>query len=1047
MKPAAFYSLAILISMLASTPASRAQFVNQSRGIISSAPQRRAQLEQGNTTKTLNATAAPTKESPQTSGLKFAPVVLYGSGGYSPSLSGGAVVAVADVNGDGKPDIVAANECIDSVDCNNGVLGVLLGNGDGTFKTAVSYGSGGYYAESVAVADVNGDGKPDIVVANQCNDSINCNNGLVDVLLGNGDGSFQTAVAYGSGGYYADWLAVADVNGDGKPDIVVLNECIDSIDCSKETVGILLGNGDGTFQTVVTYGFGGSGGDHGENAAVADVNGDGKPDIVVANPDDLAVLLGNGDGTFQTAVAYGSGGRYPSLAGVADVNGDGKPDIVAVNVCSTPVQCTEGAMGVLLGNGDGTFQTPAAYGSGGLYPFSAAVADLDGDGKPDIVVANDDGAVNVLLGNGDGTFQSAVNYGTNEYSFAVADVNGDGKPDLLAMAGIGGSVAVFINIGGAATTITLVSSLNPSNFGQAVTFTTTVTSQDSQHQSTPTGTVSYFDGTSKLGDSSLDNSGTSSLAVSTLAPGPHSITATYSGDKEFAQNTSSLLSQFVQGGQPAAEVTPASLMFTPQPLGVTSSVQNLTLTNTAYIAVNISSIGITGANSSEFAQSNNCGTSVPISGSCSISVTFTPAALGNAVASLNVTDDAGNSPQSVTLSGTGTPPTELTPTIVDFGGQSVGITSVPQNVTLTNASNTAVSISSIGITGADSRDFAQSNNCGTSVPANGVCSISVTFTPAALGSAVASLNVTDNSPGSPLSVSLSGTGLGASVGLSTPSMSFSSQYVGTSGLPQTLIVTNTGNESLTITTVTSSAADFGPSSNCTNPVEPGRNCTIAVFFDPTVSGTRTGALLIHDNGVGNPHSVSLSGTGQDFSLAPSGSSTSTITAGQSTNYTIAVNPAGGFNQIVGLSCSGAPAQSTCSLSSSSVKLDGAMAASVTLSVTTAGTSASLAPRAGFPFGSSKLALWFALSGVLGLTAMGILGVSSRMSQKTLLYAVAFLCVFSLGITWSACGGGTSNGGGGGGGTPAGTYNLTVTGTFTSGSTTLNHATKLILVVQ
>ena len=132
-------------------------------------------------------------------------------------------MVVADVNGDGKPDLLVANQCADR-GCTNGTVGVLLGNGDGTFQTAVTYGSGGYGALSVAVADVNGDGKPDVVVANVCSNAYCETNGTVGVLLGNGDGTFQTAVTYGSGGY-AHSVAVADVNGDGKPDLLVANGC------------------------------------------------------------------------------------------------------------------------------------------------------------------------------------------------------------------------------------------------------------------------------------------------------------------------------------------------------------------------------------------------------------------------------------------------------------------------------------------------------------------------------------------------------------------------------------------------------------------------------------------------------------------------------------------------------------------------------------------------------------------------------------------------------------------------------------------------------
>jgi len=375
----------------------------------------------------------------------FAAAVNYASSGYQSTWA-----AVADVNGDGKPDIVVANACGDSSNCNtNGTIGVLLGNGDGTFQAAVTYDSGALGAFSVTVADVNGDGKPDLVVAN---------NSTVSVLLGNGDGTFQAAVSYGTGGNGVHSVAVADVNGDGKPDLVVALNC--GQNCGFGAVGVLLGNGDGTFQTAVTYP---SGGINATSAVVEDVNGDGKPDIVVTNytsssgsgQGNVCVLLGNGDGTFQTAVAYGVGGDNPDSVAVADVNGDGKPDIVVTNFSSDNV-------GVLLGNGDGTFQTAVAYGSGGYSPDSVVVADVNGDRKPDLLVANQcvdiatcaNGTVGVLLGNGDGTFQTAVAYGSGgdiAYSVAVADFNGDGEPDIVVADKCDhncdlGSVAVLINM-------------------------------------------------------------------------------------------------------------------------------------------------------------------------------------------------------------------------------------------------------------------------------------------------------------------------------------------------------------------------------------------------------------------------------------------------------------------------------------------------------------------------------------------------------------------------------------------------------------------------
>ncbi len=425
------------------------------------------------------------------------------------------------------------------------------------FLPAVTYGSGGYYAKAVAVADVNNDGKPDVVVANCApSGSSNCyqRHGVVGVLLGNGDGTFQPAKTHSSGGYVVTSVAVGDVNGDGRPDLVVASWCADST-CAKGTftLSVLLGNGDGTFHSGATYS---SGGTHTESVAVADVNGDGKLDIVATNGDSgtVAVLLGNGDGTFQPVVTYDSGGSTPFSVAVADVNGDGKPDLVVTNSFSDTV-------GVLLGNGDGTFQAVVTYDSGGSYPFQVAVADVNGDGKPDLAVTYYLGVightVGVLLGNGDGTFQAAVSYDSGNYDAStvmVADVNGDGRPDLVvggAENSKEGSVGVLLNNTGSRspTATTLASSLNPSVFGQAVTFTAVA----SASSGTPTGTVKFFDGSTWLGSATTVN-GSASLSVSSLAAGTHSITAAYQGSFGFAPSTSAPLNQVVSAAMSATSV-------------------------------------------------------------------------------------------------------------------------------------------------------------------------------------------------------------------------------------------------------------------------------------------------------------------------------------------------------------------------------------------------------------------------------------------------------------------------------------------------------------
>ena len=390
---------------------------------------------------------------PMDSPLLFMPVVDYSSG-----ASDAVSVAVADVNGDGKPDLIVTNYFSCNI-CSESSVAVLLGNGDGTFQAAVTYDTGGPGAWSVAVADVNGDGKPDLIVANE--------GGTVGVLLGNGDGTFQPAVTYPTGNSpYC--VAVADVNGDGNPDLLVVNWW-------DNDVAVLLGNGNGTFRAAVTYGSGGSATD---SVAVADVNGDGKPDLLVGNlynaQDEthggVGVLLGNGDGTFQPAVPYSSGGFQLWGVAVADVNGDGKLDLLTANAVACNSCQGDGAVGVLLGNGDGTFQPAVLYDSGGGTAMSIAVADVNGDGKPDLAVANYGGpVVGVLVGNGDGTFRAPLSYGTGgqySYSVAAADVNGDGKPDLVVASWTGcgpysdsGCVGVLLNAN--ATTTTLVSSPNP----------------------------------------------------------------------------------------------------------------------------------------------------------------------------------------------------------------------------------------------------------------------------------------------------------------------------------------------------------------------------------------------------------------------------------------------------------------------------------------------------------------------------------------------------------------------------------------------------------
>jgi hypothetical protein len=471
----------------------------------------------------------------------------------------GLAVAAADFNGDGFQDLIY-QACSNTISSSCGFT-LLLADGAGGYQPPALFSAPVSGSHFLALGDFNHDGKPDVAVFNDCDAS--CTASSVSIFLNTGNGTFADPLVYEGGDVSPLAIATGDFNGDGKLDIAILEYCGACSD-GENTIGVLLGNGDGTFQPVVTMHTGA--GNTAYWLAAADFNGDGKADLVLAestndpsNPFEgsAQILLSTGDGTFSFGAIYDSGGgRNPYVSGMSvmtgDVNGDGKADIVIGNLCEPVVRgqlvydvnCANGSIGVLLGNGDGTFQSGATYVTTDANLYAISLADVNGDGKLDAVGSTATG-IAVFFGNGDGTFQPPTVYAALEVlqnvQLAIADLNGDGGLDIVQPS-VNGQLAVLYNQGfsNPGTTVSLQSSLNPSTYGQQVNFTATVTSTSG----TPTGSVSFLVDGNPAGAGTLTN-GVASFQTTTLTAGTHSVAASYGGSEVFQSSNSAALSQVV----------------------------------------------------------------------------------------------------------------------------------------------------------------------------------------------------------------------------------------------------------------------------------------------------------------------------------------------------------------------------------------------------------------------------------------------------------------------------------------------------------------------
>ena len=578
-----------------------------------------------------------------TSNSVFFPIALPVSfllGGSVFAAGSAPVSAVTgDFNRDGKLDLAVANNTGNNVS-------VFLGNGDGTFRAPVSYGTGTNPTSGTVVGDFRGDGNLDLVVAN--NGSNN-----VSVLLGNGDGTFQPAVNYDTGSN-PTWVAVGDFNRDGKLDLVVADQnCPSGPPCPPGFVSILLGNGDGTFQARVDYQTP-QGGEAPNGVAIGDFNNDGFLDLAVADgSDQVSVLLGNGDGTFQSGVNYAGGPNCAAIA-TADFNKDGQLDLVVAN--------NGGSASILLGNGDGTFQAHVDYSTGSFPWGTIGIADFNEDGNLDFAVANgSSNTVSIFLGNGDGTFQTPVqtSTGTGPHGAVVGDFNGDGRLDLAVPNLNDNTISMLLQTG----TVNLsppsvnfgIQLLGSHSLPRNVTLTNTGSGTVTISRIAIAGAdPGDFNETNNCG-ASLPPGGQCTIGI-TFTPGqlgPRTAALTITDNAPGSPQSVPLSGTGVVSG-PNATLTPTSLTFATQLVGTTSPPQFITLSNYGTATLEIAGMNFLNSGPGDFGQTNTCGGLVGPGRSCTISVTFTPTQRGTRIGTLSITDNAPGSPQTVSLIGVGT---------------------------------------------------------------------------------------------------------------------------------------------------------------------------------------------------------------------------------------------------------------------------------------------------------------------------------------------------------------------------------------------------------
>jgi Abnormal spindle-like microcephaly-assoc'd, ASPM-SPD-2-Hydin/FG-GAP-like repeat len=653
-------------------------------------------------------------------------------------FASGSAYAAADINGDGKLDLVtiAANASYTSA---NSTVMVFFGNGDGTFQAGISSPTQQYESTGVmALAPFFSDGNFGLCYAATSDhghdrDMVSMNS--------NGDGTFSL----GYGGFTnvgVIQMAVADVNGDGNLDLLFSNDAGEIYEA--------LGNGDGTPCGGSLTNAAGAG----QGFALGDFRGVGRIDIVGFD----RIALGNGDGTFNEPVYNSEIGVLPI---VGDFNGDGKPDlfnyystgdppalynytIVTAPTATVPASLAFSSFPV--GTASPTKNlTLENKGSAPLYWYSITVAGTD---SKDFTATNNcpnplemaaSCTISVVFKpTAEGARAADVVFHDNAYS-GVEEValSGTGVGPVVSLTSSLGFGNQTVGIASAPQTVTLT---NTGNAAMTITSVGTATVDN--------GTVSQ----SKTCGATLAAGASCTISL-TWTPGTAGAMTGSIKVTDNAPGSPQVAALSGTGVLPNAALLPSSLSFPSQVVYTTSAAKTITLTNAGLGELVISKVAVTGP----FTQTNACGKTVAAGGTCTFSVKFTPTGYGTQTGTLTVTDNAPSSPQHVALTGIGQA-IRLTPTSLTFGNQPKGSSSPGMSVTVANQGATAVTLKSISLTGADATDFSQTHTCGASLASGARCTVSVVFKPTTTGKLTATLAIADNGGGSPQTVALSGTG-------------------------------------------------------------------------------------------------------------------------------------------------------------------------------------------------------------------------------------------------------------------------------------------------